>query len=186
VITVTQKSVIGVSILDGAVLWRFPWTGTAGGTMPIVYGETVIVSGLDLGVVAFTPTLRDGAWSVDRRWETTGVSMYLSNPVVVGDTIFGFSHRQRGQYFALDARSGATLWLGEPRQATNSAIVKAGHVLFFLNDDAELLVATSNRSHFELMRRYTVAQSATWAQPAISGNRMFIRDVSTLSVFTVP
>jgi glucose dehydrogenase len=63
-------------------------------------------------------------------WETKDVSMYLSNPVVIEDALYGLSHRASGQFFALDARTGKTLWLGQPREATNTAVVKAGTLLF--------------------------------------------------------
>jgi hypothetical protein len=43
--------------------------------------------------------------------------MYLSNPVVIGDALYGLSQRSSGEYFALDVRSGKVLWLGPPRQA---------------------------------------------------------------------
>jgi hypothetical protein len=52
-----------------------------------------------------------------------------------------------------------------------------------LSDDAELTVAKSSRTGFEPLHRYTVAGSATWAQPAISGNRIFVKDVSTLALW---
>ncbi len=64
-------------------------------------------------------------------------------------------------------------------------LVKAGSVLFLLNDDAELIVARASRVGFEPLRRYTVADSVTWAQPAISGNRLFVKDDSTLALWTV-
>jgi outer membrane protein assembly factor BamB len=184
VITVTQKNVIGVSVVSGEVLWQSPWPGAGGGTMPVPYDDTVIVSGLDAGVSAFRPIRRAGTWTVETVWETKAASMYLSNPVVIGDALFGLSQRARGQFFALDARTGETLWLGQPRQATNAAVVKAGDVLFLLNDDAELMVARSGRTGFELLRRYIVADSATWAQPTISGNRVFVKDVSSLTLWT--
>ena len=38
---------------------------------------------------------------------------------------------------------------------------------------------------FEPLKRYTVASSATWAQPVISGNRVFVKDVSTLAMWTL-
>lgn len=185
VVSVTQKSVIGVSLADGALLWQYPWNGGSGGTMPVLHGETIIVSGLNIGAAAFAPTMRNGTWTTDTVWQTKDVSMYVSNPVVIGDTLFGLSHRSSGQFFALDARSGAVLWLGQPREAANTAVVKAGDLLFLLNDDAELIVARSSRTGFEPLKRYTVADSATWAQPAISGNRLFIKDVSSLALWTL-
>lgn len=111
--------------------------------------------------------------------------MYVSNPVVVADTLYGLSNRASGQFFALDAQTGKTLWLGQPREATNTAVVKAGGLLFLLNDDAEFIVARASRNGFEPIVRYTVADSATWAQPAISGNRIFVKDVTSLTLWTI-
>ena len=55
---------------------------------------------------------------------------------------------------------------------------------FLLNDDGELIVAKPGRSGFEPIVRYTVADSATWAEPTISGNRIFVKDVTFLSLWT--
>jgi outer membrane protein assembly factor BamB len=184
-VTVTQTSVIGVSLDDGQLLWEFPFPGAAGGTMPVIDGQHIIVSALDSGVAAIRPSRRADKWVVDAVWHTGDVSMYLSNPVVVGDTLFGFSHRSSGQFFALDTASGQVRWLGPAREASNSAIAKAGNLLFLLKDDAELIVARANRTQFEPLRRYTVADSPTWAQPAISGNRIFIKDATSLTLWTV-
>jgi outer membrane protein assembly factor BamB len=53
VISVTQDGMIGVSSGDGAVLWRYPWPGGGmGGTMPIAYRDTIIVSASRNGVTA--------------------------------------------------------------------------------------------------------------------------------------
>lgn len=71
------------------------------------------------------------------------------------------------------------------REATNTAILKSGDLLLLLNDDAELLVARANPKGFELVKRYTVAKSATWARPTISGNRIFIKDASSLTLWTI-
>ena len=37
----------------------------------------------------------------------------------------------------------------------------------------------------EPFRRYTVAHTPTWAQPAISGDRIFVKDVSSLTLWTL-
>jgi hypothetical protein len=139
-----------------------------------------------MGMTAIKPAMRNGAWFADVLWTTNAVSAFLSNPVIVDGAIYGLSHRASGQYFALDAATGRILWLGPPRQAANTAVVKAGQLLFLLNDDAELIVARASRLAFEPIKRYLVADSATWAQPAISGSRIFIKDVSTLTLWTIP
>ena len=187
VVTMTQESVLSVSLSDGARLWEYPWQSraTPSAITPILYDGTLIVSSQAMGVTALKPGRRGDKWTVDAVWETKEVSLFLSNPVVVGDTLFGLSEKARGQFFALDARSGKLLWLGPPRQASNTAVVKAGSLLLLLNDDAELIVARSSRNGFEPLKRYTVADSATWAQPAVSGNRIFVKDATSLSLWTL-
>jgi outer membrane protein assembly factor BamB len=187
VVTMTQQSVLGVSLSDGARLWEYPWLSrtTPSAITPILYGEMLIVSSQAMGVTALKPTKHGGKWVVDVVWETRDVSLFLSNPVLVGDTLFGLSERARGQFFALDANTGTVLWRGQPRQASNTAVVKAGTLLFLLNDDAELIVARSSKSGFEPLKRYIVADSATWAQPTVSGNRIFVKEVTSLSLWTL-
>jgi outer membrane protein assembly factor BamB len=185
VVTVTQGDVIGVSADSGAILWKQKWAGGGmGGTMPIAYGDTIFV-GAGIGLMAFRPTQRNGTWGTETLWQTSEVTFYLSNPVVVGDTIYGLSQRDRGQYFAVDVKTGKVLWLGPPRQATNTAVVKAGELLFLLNDNAELIVARASQTSFEALKRYTVADGATWAQPTLSGKRIFVKDVNSLTLWTV-
>ena len=78
-----------------------------------------------------------------------------------------------GQLFSLDARDGRVFWLGEPRFATNVAFAKACNLLFLLKDDARLVIARANPAGFEPLKTYAVADSATWAQPVVSGQRLF-------------
>jgi outer membrane protein assembly factor BamB len=99
--------------------------------------------------------------------------------------LFGLSKRNSGQFFAIDAREGKVLWLGTAREATNTAVVKAANLLFLLNDDGELIVARASRESFQPIARYVVSETATWAQPAISGNRIFIKNTSSLMLWTV-
>jgi outer membrane protein assembly factor BamB len=181
-ISMNLSEVIGVSLADGRLLWRYPWSGGQGGITPVINRDTVIVSSRGSGVAAFRPTMTEQPEMV---WETKEVSMYISNPVVIADTLFGLSHLARNQYFALDAKTGEVLWLGPPRQADNTAVVRAGNILFLLNDDSELIVAEASRSSFKPFQSYIVADSATWAQPAISGNRIFVKDISSISLWTL-
>ncbi|HEX6647962.1 MAG TPA: PQQ-binding-like beta-propeller repeat protein [Pyrinomonadaceae bacterium] len=187
VVSMTSKSVISVAVSDGALLWEKPWksSGTAGTITPIIYGDTIIIASQKMPVAAIRPLRRNGKWEIEVVWENTEVSLFMSNPVLIDNTLFGLSERSSGQFFALDARTGKTLWLGQPREATNVALVKAGELLLLLKDDAELIIARSSRNGFEPLKRYTVAESSTWAQPAISGKRIFIKDVASLTLWEV-
>ena len=94
---------------------------------------------------------------------------------------YGFSYRQKGQFFAVDAKSGETLWSGPGRAADNASLVHAGGFLFLLKEDGELMVTEPNTSfYFDVIRQYTVANSPTWAHPVIVGSSLYIKDAETL------
>jgi outer membrane protein assembly factor BamB len=136
-------------------------------------------------VVALNVVKRNGKWDTANVWENAGVSLSMSNAVVARDTVFGMSSRNMGQFFALDARTGKTLWTSAPRQGTNAAIIRAADVLFILKDDGQMIVARANPARYEILKTYQVADSATWAQPTISGDRVFVKDVSSLTLWTL-
>lgn len=187
VITFTQDNLVGVSAASGALLWRRPYAvrATRNAVTPIVVGQTLIVSGLGMPVTAFRPINRGGDWTAEDVWVNNDVTMDMSTGVVVGNSLFGFSPRNSGQFFAVDANTGQTQWLSEPRQGENAAVVKAGDLWFALGADAELVVARANPKQFEILKRYTVATSATWAQPVLSGQRLFVKDVNSISLWTL-
>jgi outer membrane protein assembly factor BamB len=186
VITITQAKVVGVDAATGALLWERPFVSPnfTNSMTPILYGQTVIVSGNGGPTVAFTPAKQGTQWTTTNVWENADVPMRMSNGVIVGDMLFSLSNRNMGQYFSVDAKSGKTLWTSEARQAGNAAIVKAGTIVFSLEDDGELVVFRSG-AMFEPLKRYKVAESETWTQPTISGNRFFVKDVSTLTLWTL-
>lgn len=89
-----------------------------------------------------------------------------------------------GQYYGLDLDNGEVLRTSDPRQAKNAAIVRAGETIFSLEDDAELVIVRHSRAAFEPIERYKVSDGETWTQPTISGNRIFIKGVSTLTLLS--
>jgi outer membrane protein assembly factor BamB len=186
IVVFTQENLVGVSAADGALLWKRPFSTsfTQNAITPILYHDTVIVSGLEKAVTAFRIVKKNSGWDTQNVWENTGVSMYMANAVVINDTLVGLSHKNSGQFFGLDAKTGKTTWISAPRQATNAAILRAGELLFVLKDDAELVVTRVGPKGFETVRTYSVADSATWALPAISGNRIFVKDVASLTLWT--
>lgn len=112
------------------------------------------------------------------------------NRRVAEQMLVGAATRQYGRSLeplSADIRTRVTSKsaVSRPRAAQNTAVVEADDLLFLLNDDAELIVGRIGRAGLERIRGYTVADSATWAQPAISGNRLIIKDVDTVALWTV-
>jgi outer membrane protein assembly factor BamB len=187
VVTFTQKNFVGVSLEDGKLLWRRPFTTPSNTTSqtPILYKDMVVQMGRNNGVTAFRVAPGRTEWTTTDVWHTEEVSAHMSDAVAVDNVLFGLSHLNSGQYFALDLDSGKVLWKSEPRQAAHAGIARAGNTIFSLEDDGELVVIRLNREKFEPVARYKVATSDTWAQPVISGNRIFAKDVTSLTLWTI-
>jgi outer membrane protein assembly factor BamB len=188
VITFSQKNLVGVDATNGRLLWSVPFEAQypTNAITPLLFGgRTIIVSGQGKPLTAYTIVKRNNQWMADLTWENPKLQMAFSNPVLVGDAVFSMSPRNSGQFFWADAKSGRTLWTSEPRQGSNAAILLAGNILFVLKDDAQLIVARADIGAFEPLKTYTVADSATWSAPAISGNRIFVRDIESLALWTL-
>ena len=187
VVVFTQEHFVGVSIETGALLWSRPFTTRALTTSqtPILYKDMVIENGRGNGVTAFRVAEGPGGWTTENVWHTDEVSLHMANPVVNDGVLYGLSHLNSGQYFGLDLDTGALLWTSAPRQADHASIQRAGSTIISLEDDAELLVLDHSRAAFNPLQRYEVADSETWTQPTLSGNRIFVKDISTLTLWTV-
>ena len=185
-ITLTQRRLVGVDVATGALLWERPYTtpSTTNAQTPNVLGNTVIFGDAGSPVQAFAITRQGTAWSAEVAWTNADLPMRLSNAVLVRDTLFGLSTRNSGQYFALDASTGATRWTSEPRQASQAAIVVAGDLLFSLENDGELVVIRANPAALETLQRYKVADTETWTPPLVSAHGVLIKDIATLSFWT--
>jgi outer membrane protein assembly factor BamB len=185
IITPTQVKIVGVDATSGTLLWERPLVHqfVSNSITPIVSGQTVIVAGTG-PLFAFAVARRAGQWTTEQIWENADLPLRFATPVVSGDMLFGLSGRNSGQYYAMDARTGKTLWTSDGRQAPHASIARAGDLLFSLESDGELVIARNSNTAFEPLRKYKVSANETWAQPAISGNRVFVKDVTALTLWS--
>ena len=185
VVTQTQTSVVGLGAEKGDLLWRIPFTTAydQNSVTPLIDGDVVYYSGLDKGVTAVKIVKRGAAYAADTLWTNADVSNYMSTPVLEGAVLYGLSHKQKGQLFALDAASGRTLWLSEGRIGDNAALVGLGKTLLALTTDAALIVARPDPKAYSVLRTYTVADTPTWAHPAPAGGGILVKDRESLALW---
>ena len=187
VIVQSQNRLVGVNAADGRLLWETPIKTPyeQNSVTPLVIGDLVISAGLENPTIAYWVSAGLGkGWSATPRWRNEDVSMYMSSPAVTGTTLFGLSNRNRGQFFAIDTATGKTLWTTKGREAENASIVRAGNYLLFATTNSELIVARANSARYEEVRRYSVADSATWAHPAFAGRTIILKDANQLTAWS--
>ena len=185
VVTLTQKYAVGLSLASGELLWRINFPGRSGMNIPtpLPFGQRLILAG-DPGTMLLQVNRQDKSWTAEKAWQITELTMRFSSPVQKGNLIFGFSSRNSGIFFCVDAESGKTLWTSPPRQGDNAVVLISGELLFLLKDNAELIVARASGKGFEPLHHYEVATSSTYANPLMLPQGMVIKDNTTLSYLT--
>src|SRR5262245_20320096 len=185
IVTQTQKHIVGLKADTGMYLWEIPFETqfVQNIVTPVLYKKTLIFSGIDKGIFGIDVVLRR-QWATDRTWYNPDVSMYMNSPVLSGDYLYGLSNKRKGQFFCMDARTGKVQWITNGREGDNAAIVRAGQFLFLLTDGADLIVAKDNPAQFEIVKKYHVAESPTWAHPVVTGRGILIKDSTTIALWS--
>jgi outer membrane protein assembly factor BamB len=188
VVTQTQKMCVSLDAATGKQLWSIPFTTAyeQNSVTPVLADDTVIFAGLRKPTFAVRPRKKGTEWTAEKVWETSDVTMYMSTPVRVGNRLYGMSERRQGQMFSLDIATGKTLWTGKGRLGENASVWDAGSVIMTLTNSADLLVYKKDGDTLTQIAKYQVADSPTWASPAIWGNRLLVKDKTALILWEIP
>jgi outer membrane protein assembly factor BamB len=180
IVTLTNGSIEGIDPKTGASLWSVPFPDDWHENIvnPIWTGTHLIVSGSRPGTHAYTLRQTGGKWQAAEAWTNPEVAMYMSTPVLADGVIYGLSSKKKGQIVAMDAATGALKWATEGRAADQAAILLTPAHVLVLTTGGELVLVRRSPAKYDEERRYTVADSATWAVPILLPDGLIIRDAS--------
>ena len=186
VITQSRSRLVGLAAATGALLWSVPFTTAYDQNIvtPIVSGDLVLYSGIDQPLAALRIREAGGKWIAEQVWRADSVPMYMSSAVISGGSLFGLTHRNKGQFFAVDLRSGKVLWTTRGREGENAALIAAGDLLMATTTEGELVIARRDAAKFDVIKRYTIAESPIWAYPVPAGRGVLIKDAEKVGYWT--
>jgi outer membrane protein assembly factor BamB len=184
VVTQTDAHIVAIDLESGKLLWSVPFTTPYDQNVvsPLVHGNRLVFAGLEADTFALEPKLGADGFAPNELWRTE-TTFYMSTLVLTCDRMLGFSNQKKGQLVALDARTGQKLWESEGRLGDNAAIVLWGGYVMVLTSAGELLVLEAAAERFSPMRRYTVAESPTWAHPVPTSAGILVKDESHLTLW---
>jgi outer membrane protein assembly factor BamB len=182
----TEGSIVGVDAKTGKELWTVPFSDEWHENIatPLWTGTHLIVSGTRQGTHAYVLKQNGGKWEATEVWKNPDIAMYMSSPVFGDGLIYGHSSKKKGQFFALDAKTGAVRWTTEGREGEHASLLLTPQHVVFLTNSANLIVAKRNTPAFAAERRYEVAQASTFAMPVLLGSNILVRDATGLMLLT--
>jgi outer membrane protein assembly factor BamB len=186
IVGMTEGSIVGLDAKSGKELWTvsFPDEWHENISTPLWTGTQLIVSGPRQGTHAYALAQTGGKWQATETWKNPDIAMYMSSPVFGDGVIYGHSSKKKGQFFALDAKTGAVRWTTEGREGEHASLLLTPQHVIFLTNGADLIVAKRNTPAFAAERRYEVAQGSTFAMPVLLGENILVRDATGLTLLT--
>ena len=187
-VTLTEKSIVGIGAADGKLLWQLPFVPqrrTYNAATPIVDGQTVIYTGSGRGAKAVKIEKQADGFAAKELWSNPDVAPQFNTPVLKGGLLFGLS--DKGNLFCINAITGQTVWTDEARQDRSgfAAILDAGSVILVLPSNSELIAFKPSDKEYAELARIKVADTPTYAHPVIAGNRVFVKDEATVAMWTM-
>ena len=186
IITQSRQAIVALAADSGELLWEIPFKESLAlhnAVTPAVDGDLVVLSGKKRGIWAVRPRREDDTWRLEEVWRNEDHPLDLSSPVIEDGRVFGMSHLKKGRFFALDMASGKAVWTTEGRAADNAALLTASGIVLVLTTDAELIVLDAAADEMRRLASYRVAESETWAHPAMVEGGIVVKDADSLMLW---
>jgi hypothetical protein len=159
-----REIVAGINLADGKVLWQPKYQADFKKNQYAVQmakgpNSTPLVMGNRLFTLGVTGVLN--TWDTATGWLSQAANgrrprpgrtrtslMYMSSPVFGDGLIYGHSSKKKGQFVAIDAKTGALKWATEGREGSmHLSLLTPQHVIFLTNG-ADRIVAKRGTPRF--------------------------------------
>ena len=181
-VTFTAKSLVGLSLADGKLLWQIPFEATQGNnTTPIIDGQTIIYTGQGKGLFAVKIQPQGDTFGAVPIWTNSQQGARFTTPVLKNGMLFGYHNR----FFCADAKTGTTLWTDTASRGNSAALVDAGPVIFATTVSSELVAFKPSDKEYTELVRTKVTDTEIWAHPVVDGSRIYVRDRESVALWTV-
>jgi outer membrane protein assembly factor BamB len=187
------KSLAGIGLADGKLLWQVKVAGNYDNTMgtPVVDGQTVFYSESSNGILALKIEKDGEGFAAKELWKKTPAAHKYNTPVLKDGLLFGITGKRN--FFCMDAKTGESLWPADKADKTQRGecghVLDAGPVLLATSSDGQLVVLEPNSKECKELAKYKVSDKVglegPWACPIVAGNRVFVRDREALTLWTI-
>jgi outer membrane protein assembly factor BamB len=190
IVAETAKNIVAVGAADGKLLWQTPFavSGRMGynAATPVVEGQTILYAGSGRGTHAMKVEKEGNTLSAKEVWKSPETSVIFNTPIAKNGLVFGLS--DKNAYFCIDTQTGKTTWT-EPAKSKGrpgyGSILDAGSVMMGLTPGGQLVVFEPTAKEYREIASYKVGESDTYAYPVVSGNRIYVKDKDSVTLWSI-
>jgi hypothetical protein len=141
----------------------------------------VFCSGPPAGTAAFKIEKKGGEFVASKLWQVKQAASQYNTPVLKNGMLFGLS--PAATFYCMSAKNGDMLWIDKTRRGQCGAIFDAGPTLLALTSDMDLIAFRPSGKEYEELAKIKVADTPTWCYPIIAGNRVFVKDQNSVTLW---
>jgi outer membrane protein assembly factor BamB len=189
VVFLTGQNLVSLAPADGSVFWKFPLVDLLleSSCTPVRAGEFLLASSITYGTVALRLAMREDKVTPEKVWKNDALTCYFSTPVPVGkDYVYLVTGtkppalKSEAALHCIETKTGKDLWQKPKIGQYHASLLRTGdNKLLLLDDAGQLALLDANPEGYRELARSQIS-GPTWAHPAFSDSRLFVRDEKEL------
>ena len=179
----TDNGLLGLDPATGKSLWSIPDIFKLRCVAsPVITSEGMIVAQCGQGQAASEIQVIKGAATKQpaKGYEIVRIGGYVPTPLVVGDLLFLW--KENGTVTCVRSKDGEQLWSERVQGPYYSSPIcvggKGGRIYNFTRSGELVVIAAEDK--FRLIQRFPFNEKNSYATPAVSGGRLYVRTYSQL------
>lgn len=182
-----QTKLVSLNAGDGKQLWEFATPVGTGrvqnAASPVADQNRIYFTGLNNGFNAIEIKKDGNSFVVNKLWSNPDLTTSYNTPLLKDGFLYGLSNQSR--LFCINASSGQTAWLDNTALQNFGSVVDAGSVIVVLTSNSNFVVLKPDGQKYSQVALIKLSETPIYAHPILSGNRIFIKDNESLTLFTV-
>jgi outer membrane protein assembly factor BamB len=191
-VCLTGANLVAVNPQDGKKIWEYPFRDILfeSSTTPVRVGDLLFGSSITLGSVG----LKLKGDTVEKAWAEPKLTCYFSTPVAVGNDLYVVVGTNpltgikgaKASLRCVDAATGKERWKKDNVGKYHASLTRtADNKLLLVEEGGALVLVDPDPKEYRELARATIC-GTTWAHPAVSNGRFFIRDNNQLVCVELP
>jgi len=189
IITMSERSLIGLNAGSGDLLWRFEhYTPryVANCVTPIYHdGHVFVTSGYGKGSVLLRINVDGRKATIKPVWRTENLDNHHGGVILLDGYLYGAAHKSnKAAWTCLDWKTGRLMHA--ERGVGKGSVTYADGMLYTLSERRDMGLVKPTPSGHQLISRFKIpsgGRGPSWAHPVVCGGRLYIRHSDKLYAY---
>ena len=182
----SEVDLFGVSI-DGKLLWDIATPVQRmfnNAATPVFDGQNVVVTGSGSGTKLVSIAKVGEKWETKELWTNKDLGTSFATPIVKGGYLYG-NEAKNGKLYCLNMKTGEKCWSDTIAHNRFAALLDLGKQLVTLPATGQLIFFEPSEKSYVEIAKYKVAETEVYAYPIIVGDKIYVKDKTMLTCWSL-